>query len=91
MGPLLVLLGIGVAVIGAPIMLVIEYRRQLSMVAETDRGMPVAQLTGALAEIARSGAYARRHHLALRAGVFRRLVPAWAAGLAMILLGVLVT
>ena len=86
MGALLVLFGIGLAVIGAPILLFREYRRELA-VSRADRpALPAPQ--GALDAVVRSGDAARDHRLALRAGVMRGLVPAWAVGLALMLLGV---
>jgi hypothetical protein len=86
MGPLLVLLGIGLVVIGAPILLFREYRREL-VASRVDRpALPPAD--GILEALVRSGEAAGDHRLALGAGIIRGLVPAWAIGLGLILLGV---
>lgn len=90
MGALLVLLGIMVAVIAAPVLLFQEYRRQLAAGrADAAGGLPPARVEGMHASLVRSGEAARSHRLALQAAVYRRLVPAWAIGLALMLLGVL--
>ena len=87
MGVLLVLLGIGLSVLGAPILLFREYRRALAASRADRPALPPAD--GALEALIRSGDVARDHRLALRAGLYRGLVPAWAVALCLILLGVL--
>ena len=86
MGALLALLGIGLAVIGAPILLFREYRRAL-VASRADRpALPPAD--GMREALVRSGEAADDHRLALRAGIIRGLVPAWAIAVGLILLGV---
>lgn len=86
MGALLVLFGIGLAVIGAPILLFREYRRELAASRVDRPALPPAD--GALEGLIRSGEVARNHRLALRAGIIRGLVPAWAIAVGLMLLGV---
>lgn len=86
MGALLALLGIGLAVIGAPVLLFREYRRALA-VSRADRpALPPAD--GVREALVRSGEAAADHRLALHAGIIRGLVPAWAVAVVLILLGV---
>lgn len=87
MGALLVLIGIFVAVIVAPIRLFQIYRRAMRSTApSTD--LPEARVESRMGAVMRSGAAARRVRLALRTAVFRGLVPAWLVALALMLVGV---
>lgn len=89
MAPLLVILGMLVAVIGAPIALFGVYRVELRAARAPRGALPAARVEGAGAALTRSGWTARRHRDALRAGVTRGLLPAWSIGLVLLLLGTL--
>jgi hypothetical protein len=84
---LLVLIGIICAGVAGPVLLFKEYRRLL-LESRRDAELPEAAVVGVRASLVRSGVQARRHRLALRAALYRRLVPAWAIGLVLMLLGV---
>jgi hypothetical protein len=83
------MIGMISAAIAGPVLLFTEYRRQLVASRPRDAdALPPARVAGAHAALLRSGDTARRHRLALRAALYRRLLPAWAIGLVLMLLGV---
>lgn len=87
MGVAIVLVGMFLALIGAPVQLIRTYRKELALARTEQERVPEARVVGMRGEVARSGATARRHRVALTTAIFRGLLPVWFLALALILAG----